>query len=136
MRECQATAAAAVYLDGGDVERCCNAKDGHDDRLVLLVDEDLHFSDVLFSRHLRDVLVGHVGFPGSEVSPDSKISICHMSDGRRMVGVAAADEIVDVKNKESGKKRKVKKNWQIAFKVLVNDKLKHVMQYHTIYTSY
>lgn len=67
------------YLDGGDVERRGDAKDGHDDRLVLLVDEDLHLSDVLFSRHLRDVLVGHVGFPGSEVSPDTKIFISHMS---------------------------------------------------------
>lgn len=52
-------------LDGGDVERRGDAKHGHDDRLVLLVDEDLHLPDVLFSRHLRDVLVGHVGFPGS-----------------------------------------------------------------------
>lgn len=61
------------YLDGGDVERRGDAKDGHDDRLVLLVDEDLHLSDVLFSRHLRDVLVGHVGFPGPEVIQGSKI---------------------------------------------------------------
>lgn len=61
------------YLDGGDVERRGDAKDGHDDRLVLLVDEDLHLSDVPFSRHLRDVLVGHVGFPGPEAIQDSKI---------------------------------------------------------------
>lgn len=98
--ECQAAAAAAVYLDGGDVERRGNAKDGHDDRLVLLVDEDLHFSDVLFSRHLRDVLVGHVGFPGSEVSPESKFFICQTSDGSGMVSVAAAaNEMVKMKNK-------------------------------------
>lgn len=48
------------------MERRGDAEDGHDDRLVLLVDEDLHLPDVLFSRHLGDVLVGHVGFPGSE----------------------------------------------------------------------
>lgn len=55
---------AAAYLDGGDVEWRGDAKHGHDDGLVLLVDEDLHFSDVLFSRHLRHVLIGHVGFSG------------------------------------------------------------------------
>lgn len=50
----------SAYLDGGDVERRGDAEHGHDDGLVLLVDEDLHVSDVLFSGHLRDVLVGHV----------------------------------------------------------------------------
>lgn len=60
------------YLDGGDVERRGDAKDGHDNRLVLLVDEDLHLSDVLFSRHLRDVLVGHVGLPGPEGIHDER----------------------------------------------------------------
>lgn len=55
-----------LYLDGGNVERRGDAKDGHDDRLVLLVDEDLHFSDLSFSGHLRDVLVGYVRFPRPE----------------------------------------------------------------------
>ncbi len=55
-----------MYLDGGDVERCGDTKNGHDDGLVLLVDEDLHFSDVLFSGHLRHVLIGHVRFSGPE----------------------------------------------------------------------
>lgn len=54
----------SVYLDGGDVERRGDTKNGHDDGLVLLVDEDLHFSDVLFSGHLRDVLIGHVRLSG------------------------------------------------------------------------
>lgn len=42
------------------MERRGDAEHGHDDGLVLLVDEDLHVSDVFFSGHLRDVLVGHV----------------------------------------------------------------------------
>ena len=41
-----------------------DAEDGHDHRLVLLVDKDLHVSDVLFSRHLGAVLVRYVGFAG------------------------------------------------------------------------
>lgn len=49
------------------MERCGDTKNGHDDGLVLLVDEDLHFSDVLFSGHLRDVLIGHVRFSGPGV---------------------------------------------------------------------
>ena len=53
-----------MHLDGGDVERRGDAEHGHDDRLVLLVDEDLHFSDVSFSGHLRHVLIGHVRFSG------------------------------------------------------------------------
>lgn len=56
-RQLQVTSA---YLDGGDVKRCGDAEDGHDDSLILLVDEDLHVSDVLFSGHLRHVLIGHV----------------------------------------------------------------------------
>lgn len=48
------------YLDGGDVEWCGDTKDGHDDCLVFFVDEDLHVSDVFFSGHLGDVLVGDV----------------------------------------------------------------------------
>lgn len=69
------------------MERRGDAKDGHDDRLVLLVDEDLHLSDVPFSRHLRDVLVGHVGFPGPEVIQDSKIFFIHRvtRDGSEML---------------------------------------------------
>lgn len=43
-----------------------DAEDGHDDRLVLLVDEDLHVPDVLFSGHLRHVLVGDVRLSGPE----------------------------------------------------------------------
>lgn len=73
------SASSTTYLDGGDVEGRGDAKDGHDDRLVLLVDEDLHLPDVLFSRHLRDVLVGHVGLPGSEARPHSKSFISHTS---------------------------------------------------------
>lgn len=42
------------------MERRGDAEHGHDHRLVLLVDEDLHLPDVLFSGHLRHVLVGHV----------------------------------------------------------------------------
>lgn len=56
----------SVYLDGGDVEWCGDTKNGHDDGLVLLVDEDLHFSNVPFSGHLRDVLIGDVRFSGPE----------------------------------------------------------------------
>lgn len=52
----------SAYLDGCDVEWCGDTKNGHDDSLVLLVDEDLHVSDVLFSGHLRNVLIGHVWF--------------------------------------------------------------------------
>lgn len=48
------------------MEWCGDTKNGHDDGLVLLVDEDLHFSNVLFSGHLRDVLIGHVRFSGPE----------------------------------------------------------------------
>lgn len=48
------------------MERCGDTENGHDDGLVFLVDEDLHFSDVLFSGHLRDVLIGHVRFSGPE----------------------------------------------------------------------
>lgn len=55
-----------MYLDGGDVERRGDTKHGHDDGLVLLVDEDLHVSDVFFPGHLRDVLIGHVRFSGPE----------------------------------------------------------------------
>lgn len=55
-----------VYLDGGDVKRCGDTKNGHDDGLVLLVDEDLHVSDVLFSGHLRHILIRHVRFSGPE----------------------------------------------------------------------
>ena len=46
------------------MERRRDPKNGHNDGLVLLVDEDLHVSDVLFSGHLRHVLIGHVGLPG------------------------------------------------------------------------
>lgn len=56
----------SVYLDGGDVKRCGDTKNGHDDGLVLLVDEDLHVSDVLFSGHLRHILIRHVRFSGPE----------------------------------------------------------------------
>lgn len=45
---------------------CGDAKDRHDDSLILLVDEDLHVPDVLFSGHLRHVLIGDVRFPGPE----------------------------------------------------------------------
>lgn len=48
------------------MERRGDTKNRHDDSLVLLVDEDLHFSDVLFSGHLRDVLIGHIRFSGPE----------------------------------------------------------------------
>lgn len=46
------------------MEWCGDPKDGHDDGLVFFVDEDLHVSDVFFSGHLRDVLIGDVGFSG------------------------------------------------------------------------
>lgn len=42
-----------------------DAEHRHDDRLVLLVDVDLHVPDLLFSGHLGHVFVGHVGFSGS-----------------------------------------------------------------------
>lgn len=42
------------------MERRGDPKDGHDHRLVFFVDEDLHVSDVFFSGHLGDVLVGDV----------------------------------------------------------------------------
>lgn len=54
MQEC------CAYLDGGNVKGRCDAKDGHDHRLVLLVDEDLHVSDVLLPGHLGNVLVRYV----------------------------------------------------------------------------
>lgn len=44
------------------MEWCGDAKDGHDDSLVLLVYENFHVSDVFFSGHLRDVLIRHVRF--------------------------------------------------------------------------
>lgn len=46
------------------MERRGDPKDGHDDGLVFFVDEDLHVSDVFFSGHLGDVLVGDVGLSG------------------------------------------------------------------------
>lgn len=49
-----------AYLDGGDVKRRGDAKHGHDDSLILLVDEDLHVSNILFSGHLRHILIGDV----------------------------------------------------------------------------
>lgn len=52
----------SAYLDGGDVEWCGDTKNGHYDSLILLVDEDLHVSDVLFSGHLRNILIGYVWF--------------------------------------------------------------------------
>ena len=55
-----------MYLNGGDVERRGDAENRHDDSFVLLVDEDLHVPDVLFSGHLRHVLIGHVRFSGPE----------------------------------------------------------------------
>ena len=67
------------YLDGGDVKRRGDAEDGHDDRLVLLVDKDLHVSDVLFSRHLGAVLVRYVGFAGpgwGQVGEGINIAYC------------------------------------------------------------
>lgn len=96
------------YLDGGDVERRGDAKDGHDDRLVLLVDEDLHLSDVPFSRHLRDVLVGHVGFPGPEAIQDSKFFffIHHVTrDGSEMLVWQQLTRVCNARNK---KKREFK----------------------------
>lgn len=59
-RGATAPASPCRYLDGGDVEWCGDPKDGHDDGLVFFVDEDLHVSDVFFSGHLGDVLVGDV----------------------------------------------------------------------------
>lgn len=50
----------SAYLDGGDVEWCGDTKNGHDDSLILLVDEDLHVSDVPFSGHLGNVLIRHI----------------------------------------------------------------------------
>lgn len=48
------------YLDGGDVKRRGDAEHGHDHRLVFLIDEDLHVSDVLLAGHLGHVLIRHV----------------------------------------------------------------------------
>lgn len=50
------------YLDGGNVEWCGDPKDRHYDGLVFFVDEDFHVSDVFFSGHLGDVLIGDIGF--------------------------------------------------------------------------
>lgn len=55
-----------MYLDCCDVERRGDPKNGHDDGFVLLVDVNLHVPDLLFSGHLRHVLIRHVGFPGPE----------------------------------------------------------------------
>ena len=41
-----------------------DAKDGHDHRLVLLIDEDFHVPDVLLPRHLGNILVRHVRLSG------------------------------------------------------------------------
>lgn len=54
------------YLDGGDVKRRGDAEHRHDHRLVLLIDEDLHVSDVLLAGHLGHVLIRHVRLSGSE----------------------------------------------------------------------
>lgn len=50
-------AARCGYLDGGDVKRCSDAKHRHDDRLVLLIDKDLHISDILLPGHLGYILI-------------------------------------------------------------------------------
>lgn len=65
------------YLDGGDVEWCGDPKHGHDDGLVFLVDEDLHVSDVFFSGHLGDVLIGDVGFSGP--AETNSLTICSVA---------------------------------------------------------
>lgn len=52
------------YLNGGDVKGCCYAKHRHDDCLVLLVDIELHVPNVLLSRHLGNILVGHIRLSG------------------------------------------------------------------------
>ncbi len=64
-----------MYLDGGDVKWCSDAENGHDDGLVLLVDEDFHVSDVLFSWHLRDVFVGHIGLSGPERKQEKRTQL-------------------------------------------------------------
>lgn len=43
---------------------CCYAKHWHDDRLVLLVDIELHVPNVLLTRHLGNILVGHIRLSG------------------------------------------------------------------------
>lgn len=48
------------------MERRGDAKNGHDDGLVLFVNVDLHFPDFFFSGHLRHVFVGHIGLFGPE----------------------------------------------------------------------
>lgn len=70
---------SSTDLDGGDVEGRGDAEHRHDDRLVLLVDVDLHVSDLLFSGHLGHVFVGHIGFSGSGRKREETLNFWHMS---------------------------------------------------------
>ena len=51
------------------MERGGDAEDGHDDGLVLLVDVNLHLTDVGLFGHQGGVLIGDVGLPGPAVTP-------------------------------------------------------------------
>lgn len=82
----------ASYLNSGDVEWRGDTKDGHDDRLVLLVNEDLHFSDVFFSGHLRDVLIRHVRFSG----PERKTSRVTLNEPFDVVSLRSVPQTSDV----------------------------------------
>lgn len=48
------------YLDGGNVKRRCYSKHWHDHCFILFINEDLHIPNVLLTRHLGHILVGHI----------------------------------------------------------------------------
>ena len=65
------------------MERGGDAEDGHDDGLVLLVDVNLHLTDVGLFGHQGGVLIGDVGLPGPAVTPKKDLGSLRRKSGKK-----------------------------------------------------